>query len=116
MPRRRWFACSTRVATAPRLLRSVTVLATLLGAAGGAGCMTKQQAASMRTGQGEAMPVIAVQPGVAERIALMDEYRLHDETRKHMMRRPHVTIEELPPDEPDEPEGADAGPADYDDR
>lgn len=64
----------------------------------------------MRTGQGDATPVIEVKPGVAERLALMDEYRLHDETRKLMMRRPHVTIEELPPDEPtpDEPtpEGA----------
>ncbi len=64
------------------------------------GCMTKSQAVAMRTGQGEAMPVIEVKPGVAERIALMDEYRLHDETRKHMMRRPHVTVEELPLDEP----------------
>jgi len=64
-----------------------------------AGCMTKSQAAAMRTGQGEAMPVIEVKPGFAERLALMDEHRLHDETRKHMMRRPHVTIEELPLDE-----------------
>ena len=100
------------MATAPRLFRNVAVLATLLGAASGVGCMTKQQAASMRTGQGEAMPVIAVQPGVADRIAWMDEYRLHDETRKHMMRRPHVTIEELPPDEP---AGGDAGPVDGED-
>ena len=64
-----------------------------------AGCMTKAQAAGMRTGQGEAMPVIEVRPGVAERLALMDNYRLHDETRKHMMRRPRVTVEELPPDD-----------------
>ena len=62
--------------------------------------MTKAEAVALRTGQGEALPVIDVRPGVAERIALMDEYRLHDETRKLMMRRPHVTIEELPPDEP----------------
>ncbi len=82
-----------------RLLSLSAVLAALLGVAGGAGCMTKQQAAAMRAGQGEAMPVIDVRPGVAARIAWMDEYRLHDETRKHMMRRPHVTIEEVPPDE-----------------
>ena len=75
----------------------------LLAALAVSGCMTKAQAVAMRTGQGEAMPVIDVKPGVAERLALMDEVRLHDETRKHMMRRPHVTIEELPPDEP-EPE------------
>jgi hypothetical protein len=67
-----------------------------------AGCMTKAEAVALRTGQGEALPVIDVRPGVAERLALMDEYRLHDETRKLMMRRPHVTIEELPPDEPAE--------------
>ena len=77
-----------------RPLLTLTVLSALV-----AGCMTKQQAATMRTGQGEAMPVIDVRPGVAARIAWMDEYRLHDETRKHMMRRPHVTIEEVPPDE-----------------
>ena len=106
LPRRRGFGCSIAVAKVPRLLRDVTVLVTLLGAAGGAGCMTKRQTATMRTGQGEAMPVIEVQPGLAGRIALMDEYRLHDETRKHMMRRPHVTVEELPPDEP---AGEDAG-------
>lgn len=82
-----------------RRLSSSALLAALLGVAGGAGCMTKQQAAAMRTGQGEAMPVIDVRPGVASRIAWMDEVRLHDETRKHMMRRPHVTIEEVPPDE-----------------
>jgi apolipoprotein N-acyltransferase len=77
-----------------------------------AGCMTKAQAANLRTGQGEAMPVIVVQPGVAERLALMDQYRLHDETRKHMMRRPRVTVEELPADWT--PEGAD-GAADGED-
>ena len=63
-----------------------------------AGCMTKAQAAVMRTGQGEAMPVIEVQPGVAERLASMDAYRLHDETRKLMMRRPTVTVEQLADD------------------
>lgn len=81
------------------------VVAVALAAASGTGCMTKAQAVAMRTGQGEAMPVIEVKPGVAERLALMDDYRLHDETRKLMMRRPHVTIEELPPDDPT-PEGA----------
>lgn len=34
-----------------------------------------------------------------DRIALMDAYRLNDEARKHMMRHPHVTIEELPPED-----------------
>lgn len=60
--------------------------------------MTKKQAVSMRTG-GEAMPVVEVKPGYVERIALMDRYRLHDEMRHHMMHRPHVTVEELTPDE-----------------
>jgi hypothetical protein len=78
----------------------ILVVAVALAAASGTGCMTKAQAVAMRTGQGEAMPVIEIEPGVAERLALMDEYRLHDETRKLMMRRPHVTIEELPPDDP----------------
>jgi hypothetical protein len=71
-----------------------------------AGCMTKSQALAMRTGQGEAMPVIDVKPCVAERIALMDEYRLHDETRKLMTRHPHVTVEEVPLDEPAEEDAA----------
>lgn len=64
----------------------------------GAGCMSKKQAISMRTG-GEAMPNVEVKPGYVERIALMDRYRLHDEMRKHMMHRPHVTVEELSPEE-----------------
>jgi hypothetical protein len=38
---------------------------------------------------------IAISPGVAERLALMDRYRLHDEERKHMMRRPQVWVEEV---------------------
>lgn len=63
-----------------------------------AGCMTKKQAVSMRTG-GDAMPVVEVKPGYVERIALMDRFRLHDEMRKHMMHRPHVTVEELTPEE-----------------
>src|SRR5687768_18608370 len=63
-----------------------------------AGCMTKKQAVSMRTG-GEAMPVVEVKPGYVERIALMDQYRLHDEMRQNMMHRPHVTVEELTPEE-----------------
>ena len=61
--------------------------------------MTKKQAVAMRTGQGEAMPVIEIKPGYVERIALMDRYRLHDETRKHMMARPRVWVEELSDDE-----------------
>ena len=54
----------------------------------------------MRTG-GEVAPIVEVKPGYVERIALMDQYRLHDETRKHMMHRPHVTVEELSPEEVD---------------
>jgi hypothetical protein len=60
--------------------------------------MSKKQAISLRSG-GEAMPVVDVKPGYVERIALMDQYRLHDEMRQHMMHRPHVTVEELTTDE-----------------
>ena len=63
-----------------------------------AGCMTKKQAVSLRTG-GEVAPVVEVKAGYVERIALMDQYRLHDEMRQHMMHRPHVTVEELSPEE-----------------
>lgn len=73
----------------------VAIVALLIGTAG---CMSKKQAVSLRTG-GEVMPVVEVKPGYVERIALMDQYRLHDETRKHMMHRPHVTVEELTPEE-----------------
>jgi hypothetical protein len=76
-----------------------------------AACTTKQQAASLRTGQGEAAPVIDVRPGVAERLALMDAYRLNDDLRKHLTRRPHVTVEELPVEEPAEEEDAGAAEA-----
>jgi hypothetical protein len=79
-----------------------------------AGCMTKKQATSMRTG-GDAMPVVEVRPGYVERIALMDQYRVHDEMRHHMMHRPHVTVEELTPEEvdalPQEEEEAESGSA-----
>ena len=63
-----------------------------------AGCMSKKQAISLRTG-GEATPIVDVKPGYVERIALMDRYRLNDEMRHHMMHRPHVTVEELSPEE-----------------
>jgi hypothetical protein len=43
---------------------------------------------------GSRLAILAV-----ERIALMDQYRLHDEMRNHMMHRPHVTVEELTPEE-----------------
>jgi len=76
-----------------------TVLLLGFAAASSMGCLTKHETVVMRTGQGEAMPVIAIQPGYQERIALMDRYRLHDEDRKHMMRRPHVWVEEVPEDE-----------------
>lgn len=73
------------------------IFALLLAATG---CVSKQQSVSMRTG-GEVAPIVEVKPGYVERIALMDQYRLHDETRKHMMHRPHVTVEELSPEEVD---------------
>lgn len=73
-------------------------LAFVLFAIASTGCMTKRQSVSMRTG-GEAMPVVEVKPGYVERIALMDEYRLHDEMRKHMMARPRVWVEEVSDDE-----------------
>lgn len=63
------------------------------------GCLSKRQSVAMRTGQGEAMPVIDVKPGYVERIALMERYRLHDEMRQHMMKRPRVWVEEVPDDE-----------------
>ena len=62
--------------------------------------MSKKQAVSLRTG-GDVAPVVEVKPGYVERIALMDQYRLHDEMRQHMMHRPHVTVEELTPEEVD---------------
>lgn len=69
--------------------------ALILGVAsliGLAGCAAPRTAESV-------MPVIQVRPGVAERIALMDRYRLHDEERKLMMARPHVWVEEASEDE-----------------
>lgn len=60
----------------------------------------------------EAAPVITVAPGYAERIALMDRYRLHDEDRKRMMARPHVWVEELPEDEASPDTDASEGPDD----
>jgi len=48
------------------------------------------------------MPVIQVRPGLAERIALMDRYRLHDDERKLMMARPHVWVEEASDEESDD--------------
>jgi len=77
---------------------SFRVAAIVVLALASAGCMTKRQSVAMRTG-GEAMPVVEVKPGYAERIALMDEYRLHDELRKHMMARPRVWVEEVSEDE-----------------
>jgi hypothetical protein len=57
-----------------------------------------------------AMPVVVVQPGYVERIALMDKYRVNDEDRKHMMARPHVWVEEASdddaPDSAEQPEAA----------
>ena len=67
-------------------------LATVLLAAALAGCAVPRTAAT-------ATPVIEVKPGFADRIALMDRYRLHDEERKLMMARPRVWVEEAPEEE-----------------
>ncbi len=69
------------------------------------GCMTKAQAVSMRTG-GDVMPVVVIQPGWEYRLALMDAYRFDDGMRKHMMRRPSVTVEQIP-DDPEAPQVTD---------
>jgi len=81
-------------------LRRATIVALCLGAA----------ACSRTTSRGdEFVPMIAVeQRGLAERLAQMDRFRLHDEDRKHMMQRPHVTVEEIPDEEPADAD-ADAG-------
>lgn len=76
--------------TMPRVL-AVVLVAFL------AGCATT----SPRTAS-TAMPVIVVRPGLADRIALMDRYRLHDEERKLMMARPRVWVEELGDEEASE--------------
>jgi hypothetical protein len=47
----------------------------------------------------DAVAPIAVRPGVAERLALMDRFRLHDELRQHMMERPRVWVEEVSDEE-----------------
>jgi hypothetical protein len=52
------------------------------------------------THQEPATPMIFVEPrGLAERLAIMDRYRLHDEERKRMMARPRVWVEEIPEEE-----------------
>jgi hypothetical protein len=56
--------------------------------------------------------IVVEHRGLAERIALMDRYRLHDEDRRRMMVRPRVWVEELPDDEEAK---ADAAPAEEDD-
>jgi hypothetical protein len=72
-----------------------------------AGCLPKPPKDS------QLAPAIAVRPGVAQRLALMDRFRLHDEERKLMMARPSVWVEEVPDDEmPD----AEAGEADAEGR
>lgn len=70
------------------------------------GCATPRAVAGKSDG---VTPVIAISPGVAGRLALMDRYRLHDEERKHMMERPHVWVEEAA-DDPGDEEGAAAEP------
>jgi hypothetical protein len=77
----------------------------LLGLAG-VGCATPRAA----SGDGYT-PAIAISPGVAGRLALMDRYRLHDEDRKHMMERPHVWVEEAPEDVTEDEEEAAPPPA-----
>jgi hypothetical protein len=81
----------------------VAVWVGILGLAG-LGCATPRAAS-----KDDYTPAIAISPGVAGRLALMDRYRLHDEDRKHMMERPHVWVEEAPEDE--EPEAPPAPPA-----
>jgi len=67
-----------------------------------AGCASKAQMVSLSTGQSDlasATADIKVAPGYEERLALMGNYRLHDEMRLHMMKRPHVTVEQLSDDD-----------------
>jgi hypothetical protein len=87
------------VSIARVLLLSVIALADI-------GCAPKSRMIAMRSGQGEAMPIIRVKPGYVERIALMDRYRLHDEERKLMMAKPRVWVEEVSEDEIPTDDGA----------
>jgi hypothetical protein len=73
----------------PRALMLGMALALALALAG---CATSQPVAN-------ATPTILIRPGVPERIALMDQYRLGDDIRKRMMARPHVWVEEVSDDE-----------------
>ena len=57
-------------------------------------------------------PEIAISPGVAGRLALMDRYRLHDEQRRLMMERPHVWAEDVPEEEDAGTAAPDAGLSD----
>lgn len=97
----------------PRPIVSIRlVFVCVLGAASMA-CAPKSRMIAMRSGQGEAMPVIRIEPGYADRIALMDRYRIHDETRQHLMAKPRVWVEEVsegeipdaPTDSTDAPDG-----------
>lgn len=81
-----------------------SVAVALAAATVAVGCASRPP--TVRTAQGEAVPLIEVSPGVAGRLAVMDAYRLHDEDRKHMMWRPRVTVEELPAEEAAEAEEA----------
>jgi hypothetical protein len=78
-------------------LRPLSLAVAVSALALAAGCGSRGPTA--KTALGETVPLIEVSPGVAGRLAVMDAYRQHDETRKHMMWRPEVTVEELPPEE-----------------
>jgi hypothetical protein len=81
---------------APRVEGLVLVLVVVLGLGLGlGGCATIRPVSN-------ATPTIVIRPGVPERIALMDQYRLGDDIRKRMMARPHVWVEEVPEDEAQE--------------
>lgn len=74
--------------------RGALALASLLLGAGSGGC------AGVTARGPELVPLVAVEPrGLAQRLALMDRYRLHDEDRRRMMARPRVWVEELQDDE-----------------
>ena len=77
----------------------------LLALGGGTGCASSRP-------RSDAMPRVAFRPGVPERIALMDAYRLGDDIRKRMMARPRVWVEEVPEGEANGEAGSVEEPAD----
>jgi hypothetical protein len=79
------FRCPTLMITRSPWL----VAAAVVAASGTSGCATSQP-------RSDAARVVTIRPGVAERIALMDQYRLGDDIRKAWMARPRVWVEEVP--------------------